>query len=167
MSQSLVTANKTSPAPKIGRPSGYTPEADELICTSMMQGMSLRQCCKEHKLNMATVCRWLHSEPSFREHYDHARELQSEIMATDMLEISQNRERDILEGRGNAAAVNRDKLIVDTFKWNAARMQRDKYGDKQVIEHTVDDTLKGLLAGSNLRLGNTDAIDAEFEEVED
>ena len=81
---------------------------------------------------MSTVMRWLakaeHEE--FREQYAHAREVQAEVRADEIVDIA-----DATEG-GSNEAVQSARLRVDSRKWIASKLLPKKYGDK--IQHTGD-----------------------------
>jgi hypothetical protein len=63
--------------------------------------------------------------------YARAREDRADLMADEILLISDAKDTD----------VNRDRLRVDTRKWLLSKLQPKKYGDKLDIEHTGGITL--------------------------
>jgi hypothetical protein len=72
-----------------GRPSSFTQEIADEICERLVEGESLRKICRDdHTPNVATVCRWLASNEGFREHYAHARALQADTLADEILDIA-------------------------------------------------------------------------------
>jgi hypothetical protein len=62
--------------------------------------------------------------------YARACESRAEVMANEILEIS-----DSPESKDNAV-VQRDRLRVDTRKWLLAKLHPKKYGDKLDVEHS-------------------------------
>jgi len=107
-----------------GRPSLYTEELALDICTQLAEGKSLRAICKQEEYpTLSTVMLWVAQRPEFSEHYAHARELQSETMADDILFIADNEED-----------VNRAKVQIDARKWIASKLKPKKYGNFQQIE---------------------------------
>lgn len=75
--------------------------------------------------------------------YAQAKECQMMAMGDELLSITDDTGRDLLEspdGRqiGNNAAVNRDRLKADTRKWLMSKLDRRNYGDKATLD--VNDT---------------------------
>lgn len=71
----------------------------------------------------------------FSRNYRRAREIWLLGVADDLRQIAGNRANDTINGRPNNAAVQRDKLEVETLKWIASRMLPKVYGDQQTITH--------------------------------
>lgn len=143
-----------------GRPSDYTEALGLTICQRISNGESLRAVCRDKDMPaMSTVMLWTHSRPEFSEQYRVARENLLEHWAEDILEISDDGEKDyttIGEGtdaeteRVNTEHISRSRLRVDSRKWLLSKLAPKKYGDKQHIEHTGALTLEQLVAQSGL-----------------
>lgn len=75
-------------------------------------------------------------DPTMKAQYEEARMIQAEKMAIDdVIEISDNIENDeTWDGRGNSAAVNRARLMVDSRKWIASKLHYARFGEKQQID---------------------------------
>lgn len=113
-----------------GRPSDYTPEIAAQICDMISEGLSLRLICSDSTMpDKSTVFRWLGAHESFRDQYAFARELQAELNAEEIVDISDNKEGD----------VQRDRLRVDARKWVASKLLPKKYGDRVTQELTGKD----------------------------
>jgi hypothetical protein len=110
----------------IGRPSIYSPELADTICSRMSEGRSLRSVCRDEDMpGLTTVVRWF-KEPDkedFRAQYAIARESLADALAEETLEIADDSTGD----------VNRDRLRVDTRKWFASKVGAKKYGDKLAL----------------------------------
>lgn len=133
------------PKAKRGRPSGYSPEIAAELCARIAAGESLRTACKADGMPpMATVFLWLHKHQDFMEQYERATAARSHAFVEEMIDIADNGANDWMEAndpdnpgyRLNGEAIQRSRLRVDTRKWNAARMQPKRYGDK--IDHHVE-----------------------------
>ena len=130
------------------RPSIYSDDLAATICQRMAEGESLRAICRNADMpGKTTVLRWLgdDSHPGFREQYTHAREMQADYFAEEILEIADDGIGDMTEddkGRLNVnqEIVARSRLRVDTRKWLMARMAPKKYGDR--MQHTGDLTVR-------------------------
>jgi len=127
----------------MGRPTIYSQEIADEICTRLANGESLRAICSPERddfmPSMGTVFRWLADSEHllFFEQYTRAREVQAETMADEIVSIS--------DGSGSidekVALSARDRLRVDSRKWVASKLLPKKYGDKLDIEHSGNVTM--------------------------
>lgn len=116
---------------KLGRPSKYTPQLAQRICTEIAQGKSLVAVLKAKGMpDYSTVTRWLDhpKHEAFRKMYARAREDQADYLADELVEIA-----DTAKDRDSAAAA---KVRTDTRKWVAAKLKPRKYGERVTQEHT-------------------------------
>ena len=126
------TADSTRPAKRPGgRPIGYTPEIADRICTLIAEDeLSLRQICAQDGLPaIATVYEWFRKFPEFAEQYARARSDQAHSSVYRLQELEGKVERGEIEP--NAARV-----IADSIKWRASKLQPKAYGDR--IQHSGD-----------------------------
>lgn len=121
-----------------GRPSIYTPEIADEICTRLANGESLRAICGSDRDDfmpaLGTVMRWVVENQAFREQYEEARRIQAETMADEIVAIADGRD---LGTEEKVALSARDRLRVDSRKWVASKLLPKKYGDK------IETTLQG------------------------
>jgi len=113
-------------AKKTGRPSLYSQEIADIICSKIAGGKSLRSICSVGKIpSIETVRRWLSSreKADFCAQYMRAREEQADYYADEIIEIADT------EGDSNKARVR-----IDARKWVASKLKPKKYGDKQHLE---------------------------------
>lgn len=125
---------------KVGRPSDYTQELADKICSQLSMGKSLRSVCKEEGMPSAqTIFNWFRTNKEFLEQYARAKQESADAMAEEILDISDDGTNDwvtITMPGGyekeveNREVVNRSKLRVDTRKWLMAKMKPKVYGDK-------------------------------------
>lgn len=124
---------------QVGRPSDYTPELSQKICSRLAEGVSLRTVCLEEDMPaLATVFRWLSDKPEFREQYAHAKEQSADAQNEMLLDlgdeaIALSQE---VDPKSSGAVVQAVKLKADNLKWVMSKMKPKKYGDK--IDHTSD-----------------------------
>lgn len=127
---------------KGGRPTIYSEELAQVICESLMVGMSLRKICELDGMPaISTVMQWLASgKDGFMEQYAHARQVQAEYLLDELIDIADDSVDDyeIVNGeeRLNQEHIQRAKLRIDTRKWNIEKLAPKKYGAKQQLEHT-------------------------------
>lgn len=123
----------------MGRPSDYTPEIAVTICGLLAEGRSLRKICDQEGMpSQSMVYRWLAGRKEFREQYAHAREVQADTLADEILDISDDGLNDTyVDENGNVRTdqdvIARSRLRVDARKWLASKMAPKKYGEKLAI----------------------------------
>ena len=90
----------------------YTPELAYEICRRLTDGETLKVICRGEGMPAASTVRlWvLDNVEGFADLYARARLVGYHTMADELIEIADNPEIE-------AAAVNRDRLKVDTRKW--------------------------------------------------
>lgn len=144
----------------MGRASSFTQETADEICERIAGGESLRTIClDDHLPDDSTVLRWLGKpeHENFRDQYAHAREIATDAMAEDILDIADDGTNDYVSGKDGAEVLNaehiqRSKLRVDTRKWLMARLRPKKYGDRVTQEITGKDGAP-LAATINVTVG--------------
>lgn len=136
--------------PKTGRPTLYSPELRDRICTQLSNGMSLRKICLADDMPEAgTVCRWLTEYDEFSEQYTKAREAQAEMMADQIMDIADEMPlMNPITGAVDGASVNHKRLRIDARKWVAAKLLPKKYGDKLDLNHTGKIGIESLIASA-------------------
>jgi hypothetical protein len=127
---------------KTGRPTDYTKELVDEICSRLAMGESMRTVCKDDKMPaLTTVFRWLREKPEFKSQYDLAKRESADAMSEEILDIADNGVNDWMEThygkdgdevgwRLNGEALGRSRLRVDTRKWYMSKIMPKKYGDK-------------------------------------
>ena len=102
------------------------------------------------------VYRWL-ADPErveFRDRYAHAREVQADNMADEILSIADDARNDWMERQDyngeagswqlNGEHIQRSKVRIDSRKWLAAKLKPKVYGDRTAVEHSGEVGLTGL-----------------------
>lgn len=115
---------------KMGRPTKYTPALGDLICSKIISGKSLHSICKKKHQGLPsekTVFMWMRTHDDFRKNYDAAVIQRADAFAEQMVDIAK-------KATPETAAVAR--LQIDVRKWNAARMQPKKYGERTQTDVT-------------------------------
>ena len=141
-----VTGEKIRPAnwapKKMGRPTLYSDEMVEYICMRVATSeMGLPRLCKKHDdmPDEETIRRWLYTYPNFRGKYAQAKVQQAELLAEQIVEISDESNRDMkINENGyetiDGEVVARSRLRVDTRKWLASKLIPRLYGNIKEIE---------------------------------
>lgn len=128
----------------MGRPSSYSPEIAETICSRLANGEPLVKICEdEDSPHVATVYRWLAADEAFRDMYARAREDQADTLADEIIQIADDGANDTYTKDGvelpNQDVIARSRLRVDARKWVAAKLKPKKYGDRVAAELTGKD----------------------------
>jgi hypothetical protein len=124
---------------EVGRPSDFTKEMADKICSLLSEGKSLRTVCLADEMpDASTVFRWLREREEFRKQYASAKEesadAQNEILldlGDEAIELAQG-----VDPKASGAVVQAVKLKADNLKWHMSKMKPKKYGDK--IDVTSD-----------------------------
>jgi len=129
----------------MARPSDYTPELGDIICSELADGKSMRAVCLPDKMpDKATVFRWIRTKEGFRDQYARAKEESADALTDEMLDIADDSDLDYTKTdddgvKLNSENIQRSRLRIDTRKWLASKLKPKKFGDKQYIE-TKDTT---------------------------
>lgn len=133
-----------APKNKGGRPSKFNKALGEEICRRLAEGASLRRICREdpEMPDVITILRWLSDgntkHARFCKQYEKARQVWAEAVYDELSEIADNGSNDFMDKNDpdnpgykvNGEVVARSRLRVDTRKWQLARMNPKKFGDK-------------------------------------
>ena len=110
----------------MARPSLFTDELAEEICTRLANGEPLKRICADpHMPGFTTIWRWQDENEEFRKLTARARELGTHNLADQCIDIADDPDMDPATKR-----VMIDTRIRLIGKWNSRA-----YGDKQTIEH--------------------------------
>lgn len=117
-----------------GMPAGRPTSKTEAIVNEIMERLAhgeplARICSDDHMPAFSTVWRWEESDEEFRNLSLRARRYGTHYLADQCLDIS---DEDVEDG----AAVQRNKLRVDTRLRLIGQWNRKEYGSKQEIEHS-------------------------------
>lgn len=128
----------------VGRPSSFTQEIADTICSRIIEGESVRTICESEEIpHISTVMRWLAVNKEFREQYARAKELQAEYFAEEILDISDDGTNDWMTRENkdgseyevvNSEVLQRSRLRVDTRKWLMGKLAPKKYGDSATLK---------------------------------
>jgi hypothetical protein len=129
----------------------YSKEIAVAICEQLAEGKSLRKiCAQEGYPHESTVRMWVRDDyEGFSTQYARAREIGYELLADEILEISDDSSGDVRiteDGREilDSERVARSRLRVDSRKWMLSKMLPKIYGEKLEL---ASDPKNPLLAG--------------------
>jgi len=112
----------------MGRPSKFTQEIADEICSRIANGEPLAQICRdEHMPDSSTVRDWQASDERFSLAIAQARDLGADAIAQTA--------RETARGAGDSTGdIQRDKLIVETDLKLLAKWNPKKYGDRVQVD---------------------------------
>ncbi len=123
-----------------GRPTKYSQEIATLICKVVAKStLGIRRLCdsRDDFPCVDTVLEWKIKHPEFSSQYATAKQHQAELLADEIIEISDDSSRDEIDTefgvKQNSEFINRSRLKVDSRKWVAAKLLPKVYGDR--IQH--------------------------------
>ena len=118
-----------------GRPSDYTLELVAQICVHVVDGKSLRAIAALDDMPaLRTIMDWLERHAEFAQRYARAKEAQADLMAEDIIDLSDEAMNALTSEQAQAY-----RLRVDARKWVAAKLKPKKYGDRTAHEHSGPD----------------------------
>ena len=127
------------------RPTKYTEKLAKEICDTIAESSKgLKTLCKEnpHWPYKRTIATWRETKPGFGAKYTRAKLEQTQMLADEIIEISDadNMDVSINEETGewvsDGQVVQRSKLRIETRKWIASKLMPKVYGDK--VTHSGD-----------------------------
>lgn len=130
----------------------FSPDVGIDVCKHIAAGKSLRTIAKIDGMPCAsTIMLWAskgskgdEEYAAFAEQYTRAMEARVELMAEEILDISDDGLNDYTKKTKGEEVVNSDhiqrsRLRVDSRKWLMAKMMPKKYGDKAELTHQNPD----------------------------
>lgn len=140
-----------------------TPELFAVICKRLAAGESLLAICKADDMPWRnSVLRYVDANEGERDKYARARDDGLDVLAEQLLEISDHTEegqttvdkpltgieitkRDMIEHR---------RLKVDTRKWYLSKLAPKRYGDRIAVEHSGTVSIEERLRAGRKRVGS-------------
>lgn len=129
-------------------------EKAAVVIAELEGGKSLRKAAAAAGVGASTVLDWTEADPAFAEQYARARTRGYQLLADEILEISDDASRDVIDTehgpKVDAEVVARSRLRVDSRKWMLSKMLPKVYGDK--IDHNVSGSLTVSLSAQDKTL---------------
>jgi hypothetical protein len=123
----------------MGRPSKYSEALADAICEQIASGRSLLKITDDLDYpSENTVYRWISTIDAFREKYAHARELQAEHYAQEIVDLADcpvEARKVVIKADGSEEItigdnVERTRVQIDARKWYASKLYPKKYSEK-------------------------------------
>ena len=132
--------------PSKTKPYNFTPAQlkDMLIEYSQYKG-NIRALCESHRIDNHSFFMLCRTYPEIESFYSVCQANRAEYMAAETIEIADSGDDDVIMNvdragneyfQPNMAKVRRDELRIKQRNYILSKYNREKYGDKQVIEST-------------------------------
>lgn len=128
------------------RTKGEKSSMSDKIIANMQSGMPMRKACQDVGLAPSSFIEWCDADPLLAERYARARERLLDMMAEEILEISDEAVPSTAQGSLDSAAVQQQRMRIDTRKWLMSKLAPQKYGERQHVEVSGKLTLESLVA---------------------
>ena len=120
---------KGKAAVKVGRPSSYSQELADTICSRVAAGDDVKGICASVGISLSVLHLWREKYPDFMEAYGRARHRSGEA--------SESRVQSILDdARAGKIDANTARVLLDGEKWLAAKRAPRTHGDRVEVEHS-------------------------------
>lgn len=100
------------------------------VIEAMENGLSCFKACQAAGVAMGTFNLWLTESPEKADRYARARETLIARMAQELADIADEPAALTPDGKVDSAAVQKQRLQVDTRKWLLSKLAPKKYGDR-------------------------------------
>lgn len=112
----------------------YSEDVALFICEQIANGKSLNAIVREHSKQvpaMSTIFKWLGENKAFSEWYALAREVQSHVLADEIIYLSDKAIGD------DTIPADKLKLQIDARKWYAGKVKANVYGEPTLMRGRV------------------------------
>lgn len=134
----------------------FNQEKADAVCARLVEGASLRKAAESQGVAPSSVLEWVDRNPTFAEQYARARARGYQMLADEIIEISDDSSSDVEETehgpKVNAEVVARSRLRVDSRKWMLSKMLPKVYGDKIETTHELGESV-GRIVREIVRAG--------------
>lgn len=115
-----------------GRPTIYSQELADEMCSQLSEGKSLRKVCEAADMPAkSTVFSWLRTNTEFLDQYTRAKEEAADSLIDEIIELSDEAST-VIKGddKSDSARVQAKHLQIEARKWLASKLKPKRYGDK-------------------------------------
>lgn len=167
LKEDAIDKLKNPPKSRMGRPSLYTDElADYIIRRVATSHLGLRALCEsDDKMpDASTINGWKFDKPDFFSRYLVAKQMQAHLLAEDCEEEAYQKyyvEDALGQKRVDPGFTQSQRLIVDTKKWHASKLNPQYFGDKKIVDEikSQNEDLKAELMALRAQLADKNKKD--------
>ena len=96
------------------------------VLLAMAEGETLAEAAADEGVQPSTVRQWMAADPALMQEYMAVKRLQAQAWAEEAILVARE---------STNQSATKDRLLVDTLKWAAAKASPAEFGDKQMVEH--------------------------------
>jgi hypothetical protein len=96
------------------------------VLMAMAEGETLAEASADEGVQPAMVRRWMAADPAMMGEYLAVKRLQAQAWAEEAIQVARE---------STNQSATKDRLLVDTLKWAAAKASPAEFGDRQTVEH--------------------------------
>lgn len=139
-SEALIRSEFQTAVKRVGRPSEYTEEIADRICSAIADGLNLNRIASQDGFpSRECIYKWLRTHKSFSDNYARARESRADSRADRIDEITER----VLSGDLDPHSA---RVAIDAIKWQAGKENPKRYGDRIEQQVTVTTTIEDVLS---------------------
>jgi hypothetical protein len=114
-----------------------------------------------------SVQKYMRANPEIRRLYDEAIEARADYLAESLIDISEEKPPEGLDGPQLSAWINQMKIRIDTRKWTAAKLRPKAWGDKidVSVTHTQISIVSALREAEARLIDNVSDIEPNEPET--
>jgi|688.fasta_scaffold100312_2 hypothetical protein len=114
-----------------------------------------------------SVQKYMRANPEIRRLYDEAIEARADYLAESLIDISEEKPPEGLDGPQLSAWINQMKIRIDTRKWTAAKLRPKAWGDKidVSVTHTQISIVSALKEAEARLIDNVSDIEPNEPET--
>ena len=116
----------------------YSQDIADAVCARLSEGETLRKAAKAEGVTHSTVLEWVDTKPEFADQYARARAIGYQLLADQIIEISDDGSGDVIDTehgpKANPEFAARSRLRVDSRKWMLSKMLPKIYGEKTEVD---------------------------------
>jgi hypothetical protein len=101
-------------------------EVVSAVLMAMAEGETLAEASADEGVGAAMVRRWMAADPAVMGEYMAVKRLQAQAWAEEAIQVARD---------STNQSATKDRLLVDTLKWAAAKASPAEFGDRQTVEH--------------------------------
>lgn len=113
-----------------------TPELCDSIINWISEGKTLREWCRQNRINFQRVYEWLERDEEFAGRFARARETGHDVIAEECFQIADEQPPADANGKTDAGYVAWQKNRIWTRTQLLAKWNPKKYGDKIDLNHS-------------------------------
>jgi len=126
------------------------------VLKEMEGGKSLRQAAISAGTTAFTFLRMCEASPELAQQYAHTREEMIDRMFDDLMAVADEPPAMTPNGQVDSAAVQKQRLQVDTRKWALSKLAPRKYGEKLTLAGDEDNPIKSSITVSFVKPSDVD-----------